>query len=110
MLCITDENANRMRIISPVAMEEDLEPDQLKACMEANFHSALDVRYALSEGTVWVAYIHPLQELTKQQAIDAITQVFNAAETFGSTYNSTHLVFPKTEKEREEEPLPTKKS
>ena len=108
MLCITDENANRMRIISPVAAEEDLDAGQLKECMEANFHSALDVRYALSEGMVWVAFIHPLQELTKQQAIDAVTQVFNAAETFGSTYNSTHLVFPKTKKE--EEPLPTKKS
>lgn len=110
MLCLTDENANRMRIITPIIAVEDLEPGQLEACMEANFHSALDVRYALSEGTLWVAYIHPLRELTKRQAIDAVTQVYNAAETFGTTYNSTDLVFPKSQSREEKEELPTKKS
>ncbi len=110
MLCLTDENANRMRIITPVASLKDLEPGQLEECMEANFHSALDVRYALSEGTLWVAFIHPLRELTKIQAIDAVSQVYNAAETFGTSYNSTDLVFPKSKRVEEEEELPSKKS
>ena len=102
MICLTDENYNRMRIISPIAILEDVHEEELMACMEANFHSALDVKYAISEGVVWSVFIHPLRELSKGQAEDAVQQVYNAAATFGSTYNSTHLVFPKREEPEEE--------
>ena len=64
--------------------------------MEANFHSVLDARYAVSEDILWVAYIHPLRELQPAQAVDAIVQVYNAALTFGTSYSSTDLAFPKT--------------
>ena len=101
MMCITDENNNRMRIISPIKEMKDVTEEELKASLEANFHSALDVRYSISTEVMWVAFIHPLAELTKNQVIDAITQVFNANLTFGSTYSSTGLVFPKNEEEDE---------
>ncbi|MCB0643919.1 MAG: hypothetical protein KDC44_19865 [Phaeodactylibacter sp.] len=99
MICLTDEGFNRMRIISPVVMIEEVSPDELMACMEANFHTALDVKYAVSEGILWSVFIHPLKELTRAQAIDAVQQVYNAVATFGTSYNSTHLVFPKREPE-----------
>ncbi len=102
MICLTDEAHNRMRIITPVIEAKDLTEEQLQACMEANFHSALDVRYAISDDLLWVAFIHPLQELTKEQAIDAISQVYNAALTFGGSYSSTDLVFPGASEEEEE--------
>ncbi len=74
-----------------------------------NFHSALDVRYAESDGVMWVAFIHPLKELSKEQVEDAIRQVFAANLTFGTTYTSTDLVFPapgnQDEEEKEEENL-----
>ncbi len=94
MFCLTDELHNRMRIISPITDVSELGQDELRKCMEANFHSALDVRYSISEGVLWVAYIHPLRELTKDQVIDAVSQVYSAVATFGDTYSSSSLSFP----------------
>lgn len=96
IVCLTDEINNRMRFVSPIQHVDDVTPEQMQACMEANFHTALDVRYAVSEDILWVAYIHPLRELQAEQAVDAIAQVYNAALTFGSSYSSTYLSFPKT--------------
>jgi len=95
MICITDEYNNRMRIISAVKEEKDVTSEEIKAILQANFHSALDVRYAIAEDILWVAYIHPLGELTKEQIVNAMSQVYNAYVTFGTTYSSTELVFPK---------------
>ena len=94
MFCLTDETHNRMRIISPVAGVSEVEPDVLLKCLEANFHSALDVRYSISDDVIWVAFIHPLRELSKDQVIDAVTQVYSAVATFGESYTSTSLTFP----------------
>ena len=109
MLCITDQSHNRMRIISPVREVKDVSEEQLKEAMAANFHSALDVKYAISNDILWVAFIHPLKELSKDQVISAISQVYNANLTFGTTYSSTDLVFPGP-KDKEEEKKKKKKS
>lgn len=95
IFCVTDESNNRMRFVSPIQHMEEVTAEQMEACMEANFHTALDVRYAISDDILWVAFIHPLRELQPDQALDAIAQVYNAALTFGTTYSSTHLAFPK---------------
>lgn len=97
MLCITDERHDRMRIITPVQSLEDATPEEVFACMEANFHSALDVKYAVADGMIWVAYIHPLSPLTDDQLLSALGQVRSAAITYGTIYTSTDLVFPKAE-------------
>ena len=70
-------------------------PEQLQAAMDANFHSALDVKYATSSGLMWAAFIHPLKELQQHQVLDAITQVYRAKRTFGTSYTSTDLFYPK---------------
>jgi len=93
MMVITDPTSNRMRIIAPIAKSEDVTPDQMQKCMVANFHSALDVRYAFSEGVLWSAYIHPYRELSDDQFIDGMIQTLRAVLTFGSTYNSTDMIF-----------------
>ena len=98
MMCITDEYNNRMRIVAPIKKVEEMEEGELTKCLEANFHTALDVKYAISEGIIWSVFIHPLKELSNNQAVDAITQVRAAAQTYGKDYSSTNLVFPKTEK------------
>ena len=100
MLCITDENHNRMRIIAPIAEMKDITVEQMKTAMEANFHSALDVKYAISDEVMWAAYIHPLKQLQNEQTLDAIRQVYNAVLTFGTSYTSTELSFPKRKKEK----------
>ncbi|NQX99474.1 MAG: hypothetical protein HRT73_16595 [Flavobacteriales bacterium] len=94
-LLITDEKQNRMRIVSPIVEEENLNEEYYKKCLEANYHSALDVKYAISDGLLWSVFIHPLKELSENQVKDAITQVYSAAATFGRSYSSTNLVFGK---------------
>ena len=94
LVCIYDETANRMRIVTPIVELEKLEEDQVLNALVANFHSALDVKYALSNEIIWSIYVHPLRELTESQVVDAINQVYAAAVTFGTTYSSTNLVFP----------------
>ncbi|WP_430905633.1 hypothetical protein [Maribacter sp. 2-571] len=94
LICIYDENANRMRIISPIIERDQLEEEQLLNAMVANFHSALDVKYALSDEIIWSIYVHPLKELQPHQLVDAIKQVYAANATFGTSYSSTDLIFP----------------
>lgn len=100
MLCITDEVHDRMRIISPIKTIAEATAEEIRDCMEANFHSALDVKYALADDVIWVAFIHPLSPLTDRQLVDAIAQVRSAVVTYGSTYTSTDLVFPNARKTR----------
>jgi len=94
LICIYDAKANRMRIISPIVERKKLTEDKLLNALVANFHSVLDVKYALSDEIIWSVYTHPLKELTEGQLTDAIQQVYAAAITFGDTYSSTNLVFP----------------
>ena len=94
LVCIFDEDANRMRIISPIIERKKIEEEQLLNALVANFHSALDVKYALSDEIIWSVFTHPLRELNDYQVQDAIRQVYTAAITFGSTYSSTNMVFP----------------
>lgn len=102
-LCITDESHNRMRIMTPITSQEELTLDDMQKLLEANFHTALDVKYALSNKLLWSVFIHPLKELNKNQVIDAINQVYAAALTYGTTYNSTDLVFPDGKEKSERE-------
>ncbi len=94
LICLTDETNNRMRIISPVTELTNLPEEELLNALTANFHTALDVKYAVSDGVLWSVFIHPLKELTDPQLEDAILQVYNAAQTFGTLYSSTNLSFP----------------
>jgi len=99
-VCITDITHNRMRIISPITESKNLDENQKTLLLLANFHTALDVKYAISDDVLWSAFIHPLKELTNAQVEDAVSQVYYANITFGSSYTSSDLVFPgKTKKE-----------
>ena len=93
MIAVSDSNADRMRIIAPIVKQADIEPVQKDAMLEANYHSALDVRYAISNGIVWTAYIHPLSPLDEAQVLSALDQVRQSALSFGTSYSSTGLVF-----------------
>lgn len=99
-ICLTDELHNRMRIIAPIDKMENITEEQINRCMQANFHTALDVRYSISDGILWSAYIHPLKELTQEQVISGISQVYSCTRTFGTSYSSGALSFP-TQEERD---------
>lgn len=97
IICLSDEVNNRMRIICPIIQSSKVNSQDLMECMEANFHTALDVRYAISNGLLWSAFIHPLRELTVEQVKNAVSQVYNSATTYGSTFSSTNLYFRKSD-------------
>ena len=93
ILVITDARHNRMRIMSPVAAQDQLDKAELIRLLEANFGSALDSKYALRDGTLWSVFTHPLAELTDEQFLDCMAQVANLADNFGRSYASSNLIF-----------------
>lgn len=107
-ICIADSTHNRMRVISPIAPVDKLTNTLKTAALTANFHTALDVKYAISDEILWSVFIHPLKELTKKQVLDAISQVYYANINFGTTFSSTSLVFPGRKPKPKPKPIPKK--
>lgn len=93
MIILTDETNDRMRIIAPIIESSKLDEGLLLDCLTANFHSALDVKYAVSDGLLWSAFVHPLSPLSEMELESAVKQVYAAAVTFGTTFSSTPLLF-----------------
>ena len=112
-VAIADSTYNRMRIMSPIIEIERLSEELKTASLMANFHTALDIKYAISDDILWSVFIHPLKELSEDQVLDAISQVFYGNVNFGTTFSSTSLVFPgnarkKPEKKKHEQVIPQK--
>lgn len=114
LLVLTDEANNRMRIFTPIIEEDQIDAKTMHAMLVANFHTALDAKYSIYEGLVISTFTHPLKELTKEQLIDAMRQVVTLADTFGSTYSSTDLIFGGEQEEsppaQKDKPRKTKRS
>lgn len=91
---IMDPSADRMRIIAPVASVDQMKPAHLKVLLDANFHTALDARYATHGDRLFAAFMHPLGVLTDDEVRSAASQVTNLVLTYGTTYSSSNLVFP----------------
>jgi hypothetical protein len=109
MMVLTDERNDRMRIIAPIIEASKLDEGLLLDCLTANFHSALDVKYAISNELLWSVYVHPLSPVTEKEITSALQQVYAAAATFGTTFSSTPLLFggnqpTVTELKKEEKP------
>jgi len=90
---IADENANRMRLMAGVIEESKMSKEDLVKVLEANYDKALDAKYALSNEVLWSVFTHPLRELSPEQVVDALNQVRNLVNNYGTTYTSTDLVF-----------------
>ncbi len=91
--CIADAEFDRMRVFAPIIDERDIDDEQRASMLEANFHTALDARYAISEGIVYAAFLHPLGELTEHELESALSQVANLVDTFGTTYSGGLIAF-----------------
>ena len=90
---ITDENADRMRIVIPIKQVGDLTAEELVRLMQANFDTALDARYAIAQGIVWATFIHPLSPLSDEQFVSGLGQTINIVLTYGKTFSSGALQF-----------------
>jgi hypothetical protein len=95
MIIVYDLKADRMRIISPIVKVSDLKEGQMQQALDANFHTALDARYAISDGVVWSVFVHPLSDLSEKLFQSALEQTLVAAATFGKEYSSGAFSFPK---------------
>ena len=93
MIVLADANADRMRIFTPVTNAAELTPEQIQKMMLANFHTALDARYAIANGFVVSTFIHPLYSLQERDLLSAINQVSSLAATFGTSYSSGEMLF-----------------
>ena len=93
MICVADPGHDRMRLISPILPARDLSAEHKMAMLEANFHSALDARYAIGDGTLFSAFIHPLGSLSDKLLLSALQQVAALAHNFGGSYSSGALSF-----------------
>lgn len=90
---VTDPLADRMRIIAPVAADADLTDDLRRVLLAANFHTALDARYAIGGGVLYAAFIHPLSPLSDLEFRSALHQVAQLKLTFGTTFSSGEMIF-----------------
>lgn len=93
LACMTDLRFDRMRIIAPIAEIEEVSEEIRDACLEANFHTALDARYASSGGLLFATFIHPIASLDATLARSALDQVASLVRTFGTHYTSGALEF-----------------
>jgi len=90
---LTNEKADRMRIIIPIIESDKLEQQDMLRIMQANFDTALDARYAVAKQILWIAYIHPLATLSDDEFILGLAQTANLVNTFGTSYSSGLLSF-----------------
>ncbi|MEM0910301.1 MAG: hypothetical protein AAGJ37_04960 [Pseudomonadota bacterium] len=94
LFLVFDEGADRMRLMSPIVRVDTVDNVTLFNALEANYHSVLDARYAVSNDMVWSAFMHPLKDLSTDLFKSAISQVAIANATFGNEFTGGELVFP----------------
>jgi hypothetical protein len=105
LLVVTDEKADRMRIMAPIAEAGILNEDLMLRILQANFDSALDARYAVAKGLIWSTFIHPLAALQDDELISAIFQVSTAADNFGTSFSSGMFIYGGGDSEKENRKL-----
>ncbi|TQV71146.1 YbjN domain-containing protein [Exilibacterium tricleocarpae] len=93
LLCVSDVANDRMRILAPIGDYDGITPQQKDLMLVANFHTALDARYAVSRGVLYAAFIHPLSTLDAGEVGSAVRQVATLMQTFGGDYSSGALNF-----------------
>lgn len=91
VLIQTQEDADRLRIVAFISDAADLDRDHLRRLLEANAHSTLDARYALVEGRLVSAFLHPLRETSHAQFVLGLYQTLHCAETCGSSFSGGTL-------------------
>ena len=105
LMIVTDERANRMRIMMPVRkFDKDKDKDLLLKLLKANFHSALDAKYAVNGDTIWSTFLHPLATLQEADLDNALSQVRTLRQNTGSSYSSGELQFGGGEPEKQPQP------
>ncbi len=93
MIVISDETADRMRVIALIDGAADLSTDQLRFLLEVNFERALDAKYTIWQDQVWATFVHPLSWLSSDELKAGARQVVSLYQTYGNEFTSTGLTF-----------------
>lgn len=97
VVVLADEASDRMRIVTPIIPAAQLNPEQVGNVLIANFHTTLDARYAVTDGLLVAAFMHPLSSLQADDLRSALHQVVKLSENFGTSYASEGLSFGATQ-------------
>jgi hypothetical protein len=89
----SDDEHDRMRIMAPIGVVEELDPDLLHVLLQANYDRALDARYAMRRNELWSVVVHPLVTLAPDDLPSLFDQVVTLVKNTGTTFASTELVF-----------------
>ena len=89
----SDDEHDRMRIMSPIGVIDELDVDLLHVLLEANYDRALDARYAMQGHELWAVVVHPLATLATDDLPSLFDQVVLLVKNTGTTFASTELVF-----------------
>jgi hypothetical protein len=89
----SDDAHDRMRIMAPIGVVEELDPELLHVLLQANYDRALDARYAMRGNELWSVVVHPLATLATDDLPSLFDQVVLLVKNTGSTFASTELVF-----------------
>ena len=74
LIVVTDETADRMRIMAPLKAADAVTEEEMIRMMQANFDTALDARYAIAQGTLWATYIHPISRWKRISSSPALVR------------------------------------
>ena len=89
----SDDEHDRMRIMAPIGVVEELDADLLHVLLQANYDRALDARYAMRGNELWSVVVHPLATLATDDLPSLFDQVVTLVKNTGSSFASTELVF-----------------
>jgi hypothetical protein len=89
----SDDEHDRMRIMAPIGVVEELDADLLHVLLQANYDRALDARYAMRGNELWSVVVHPLATLATDDLPAMFDQVTTLVKNTGSSFASTELVF-----------------
>ena len=106
MVVLTDDRADRMRLMMPIRKFDPRKAQDLRLALIAlhsNYDRALDARYALQDGVLWSVFIHPLESLTEGDLKNGINQVRALRKNTGTTFTSSELLFGSAPPEGEDE-------
>ncbi len=93
LIFVYDENADRMRVITPIANAALADDALMQRMLQANYDAVLDARYAVANDLIWAVYIHKLSTVTQDDFLSGVAQAVTAAETFGTSFTSGAMVF-----------------
>lgn len=105
LMLVYDINADRMRLVAPVAETAAITAEEMTRLMQANFDSALDARYAIAQGILWSTFIHPLSSLGGEEFGSGVGQTVNLVATYGSSYSSGLFVYGGGDSAQEQQDL-----